>query len=111
MYLRHGQITSSESYTDQKGVKQTYDFIGHQTDFYSYFTPKIGYRFQKPKGGFFMRFTFTPQLAGINRIGNFQGGKIRSSFKPEIQYFNSVAFFDTYKIIPWFGFSFGFTLK
>jgi hypothetical protein len=110
MYLRHGRISASESVTDINGVTQTNNYVGHQNDFYTYFTPKIGYRFQKNSGGLFLRLTLTPSIAGINSIGGTQGGKLIKQNR-EIQYFKSAAFFEPYKIFPWAGISIGWTLK
>jgi hypothetical protein len=110
MYLRQGRIDCSESVTDANGVIQTNSFVGYQNNFYSYFTPKIGYRFQKNTGGFFFRFTFTPSVAGINAIGGVQGGNLIKR-NQEIQYFKYAAFFEPNKIFPWAGISIGWTLK
>ncbi len=111
MYLREGRVNASEGYTDQNGVNQTYNYLGHSNNFYSFFTPKIGYRFQKPTGGFFMRVALTPPIAGINRLGGMKGGKYDTGDWTETQYFSSAAFFESYKIFPWAGISFGYTLK
>lgn len=110
MYLRLGKISVSESITDANGVQQTNSFTGCSHNFYSYFTPKIGYRFQKPGGGLFLRLTLTPTMAGINSIGGTQGGKFIKEGR-ETQYFKSAAFFEPYKIFPWAGISIGWTFK
>ncbi len=109
MYLRAGRIHASEHYTDQNGLAQTNNFTGHSTDLYTFFTPKIGYRFQKSSGGPFLRLTFTPPIAGINRIGDVKGGTHNSGWKTT-EYFTSTAFFG-YRAYPWAGFSIGWTLK
>ncbi len=110
MYLREGRISATESYTDINGVNVSNHFMAHQNNFYSYFTPKIGYRFQKPAGGLFFRICFTPAIAGINVIGGTRGGS-STNMPNQIQYFNAAAFFEPYKIIPWAGFGIGYTLK
>ena len=109
MYLRQGRISASEGYIDNNGLSQTNDFVGHSNDFYSFITPKIGYRFQKSSGGIFLRLTLTPPIAGINRIGGIKGGKYNSGWT-STEYFTSAAFFD-YRAFPWAGFSIGWTLK
>jgi len=109
MFVRLGRMNASESYTDNNGLSQTNDFVGHSNDFYSFFTPKIGYRFQKPSGGLFLRLTLTPPIAGINRIGGIKGGKYNSGWTTT-EYFTSAAFFG-YRAYPWAGFSIGWTLK
>lgn len=110
MYLR-SKIYESESYLDQNGVEQRNDFIGHQTNFYSFFTPKIGYRYQRPNGGFFMRLTLTPPVAGINWIGDTKGSSHDRIDDSDVEYFSSAAFFSDYKIFPWAGISIGWTMK
>jgi hypothetical protein len=109
MYLRQGRINASEEYTDNNGLSHTNNFMGHSTDFYTYFTPKIGYRFQKPGGGLFVRATLTPPIAGINRIGSLKGGNTTSDWS-STEYFTSAAFFG-YRVYPWAGASIGWTLK
>ena len=68
--------------------------------YYSYFTPKLGYRFQSPKGGLFFRFTLTPMFAFINH----------SSLYSSTEYFSNVANLD-YRAFPWFGVSAGWTIR
>lgn len=109
MYLRQGRVSASESYVDNSGSVQTNQFTGHSTDFYSFFTPKLGYRFQKPSGGIFLRATLTPPIAGINRIGGLKGGKNNSDWS-STEYFTSAAFFG-YRAFPWAGLSIGWTLQ
>lgn len=110
MYLRQNKLTVSEGVTDLNGNTQINNYIGYQNNFYSYFTPKIGYRFQKNDGGLFLRLTLTPSIAGINSIGGTQGGNLIKHDR-ETQYFKSAAFFEPYKIFPWAGISIGWTLK
>ena len=77
--------------------------------FFSFFTPKIGYRYQRPEGGFFFRLTFTPPIAGINIYGNTkgQGQSMSDSYN---EFFTSAAFFGS-PVFPWGGLSIGWTLK
>lgn len=110
MYLRFGKLSVSEGLTDVNGNTQTNNYIGYQNNFYSYFTPKLGYRYQNKNGGLFLRLTLTPSIAGINSIGGTQGGKLIKHNR-ETQYFKSAAFFEPYKIFPWAGISIGWTLK
>jgi hypothetical protein len=110
MYLRMGNMKVSEGFVDSRGVIENNDYIGHQNNFYTYFTPKMGYRFQKNDGGLFFRLTVTPLVAGINSIGGTQGGKLIKNER-ETEYFKYAAFFEPYKIYPWAGMSIGWTLK
>ena len=107
--INMGKIDYTESYPNNQGVEVTNTFIGSETDYYSYFTPKIGYRFQKPNGGMFFRVTLTPPVAGINRIGSINESKYYHHVSN--QYFYSAPFFEPYKIYPWAGLSIGYTLK
>ncbi|MDI1354965.1 MAG: hypothetical protein PSX36_08605 [bacterium] len=109
MYLRQGRISASEGYIDNNGILQTNDFVGHSNDFYSFFTPKVGYRFQKSAGGIFFRATLTPPIAGVNKIGGVKGGKYNSDWS-YTEYFTGAAFFG-YRAFPWAGLSIGWTLK
>lgn len=108
MLLDQKDINASQLYVDQYGNLQNNSYIGYQVDLYSYFTPKIAYRYQKPEGGFFFRLAFTPALAGINRIGSPIGGNNKGYYYYE--FFSSAAFFDS-RAFPWAGISFGYTLK
>lgn len=108
MYIRFREHVS-EVYIDNNGLSQTNKFIGHSNEFYSFFTPKVGYRFQKPCGGIFLRLTLTPPIAGINKISGVKGGKSNSD-RSSTEYFSSAAFFG-YRVFPWAGLSIGWTIK
>jgi hypothetical protein len=108
MYLRSGRINAQENYYDDNGNWQHNEFKGHQNDWYTYFTPRLSYRFQKPEGGFFWRLSFTPPVAGINHLGGIRGGHYKWGGHNE--YFTSAAFFGS-RIYPWAGISIGYTLK
>lgn len=110
MYLKSSGIHASIGYTDANGVAQYDEFIGYTNEFYSFFTPKVGYRYQKPDGGIFFRATFTPPVAGFNRIGSIQGGKVIVEMEPYNEIFSSAAFFGR-KVFPWAGLSIGWTIK
>jgi len=82
------------------------DYVGvSETDYLSYFTAKIGYRYQRPKGGIFLRATFTPMVAFVNLYYEHQH-KASYSF----EYFSDVAQ-TTYPAYPWGGISIGYTFK
>ena len=105
MFIRSGNITAS--YSD--GNSNNVTFTGSQNMFFSFFTPKISYRYQRPEGGFFFRLTFTPPIAGINIYGNTkgQGQSMSDSYN---EFFTSAAFFGS-PVFPWGGLSIGWTLK
>lgn len=110
MYIRNGNINVGRGIIDENGNQQHENFIGHENNFYSYFTPKIGYRFQRPSGGLFLRVTLTPSIAGINRLSGTKGGIYDKYSRSETEYFTSAAFFG-YRAFPWAGLSIGWTLK
>lgn len=83
-------------------------FIGTSVDYYSYITPKIGYRFQKINGGILIRLTFTPMVFLINRYGPIKESPYRE--EPTYEYFKSDAS-PNYAVYPWFGISIGYTFK
>ncbi len=110
MFFKSGNINVSQGYTDVNGIQVNETFIGHQTDFYSYSTAKIGYRFQKKEGGFFFRCTIMQQFAGINKEGEIKGGTGNFNYKQNFEYFKSLGLTGL-KMFPWAGISFGYTLK
>ncbi len=83
------------------GVGLTYwteKYVNDIVDYYTYVTPKIGYRFQRPKGGLFFRITFTPPI-----------GLIHSE-----KWENKMGYYDHENpigglIFPWGGISLGYT--
>jgi hypothetical protein len=112
MYLREGNIPASYGYKDNNGVYHYEQFVGHEHNFFAYFTPKIGYRYQNPTGGLFFRVTLTPHLAGISSYGGVRG---KNGIKTNIddsytEYFSSVAFMGNTFLLGG-GVSIGWTLK
>lgn len=78
---------------------------GYNTNtFYTYLTPKIGYRFQRPQGGLFLKVTATPMIDLIS-FRKQEGGPIRLN-----SVFSDVAGLG-YRAFPWPGFSIGYTFK
>lgn len=81
---------------------------GSQMNWYTYLTPKLGYRYQQPHGGFLFRVTFTPAVAILNRIGPI----VKSNY-------DKTSRFDWFSSTPvsqnpvhaWLGISVGFTPK
>jgi hypothetical protein len=78
---------------------------------YSYYiSPKIGYRFQQAKGGFFMVVNFTPSISTKyyrNDISNLLDFKLNSIYTNKFQY-NFFPTVQNYKT-PSFGLSLGYT--
>jgi|TARA_B110000259_G_C13912958_1_gene361645 hypothetical protein len=112
MYLREGNIPASYGYKDNNGVYHYEQFVGHEHNFFAYFTSKIGYRYQNPTGGLFFRVTLTPHLAGISSYGGVRG---KNGIKTNIddsytEYFSSVAFMGNTFLLG-VGVSIGWTLK
>jgi hypothetical protein len=76
------------------------------TDSYTYMTPKIGYRFQRPNGGLFFRATVTPMIA----ILNVSSIKYNNETYRQFSTLNNVAGLG-YAAFPWPGLSMGYTFK
>lgn len=113
MYLREGNIDAARGYTDENGVYRYERFVGHENNFFSYITPKIGYRLQKPSGGLFLRITITPHLAGVSSYRGIKGkgsGVETAANDSYTEYFSSVAFTGNTFLIGG-GVSIGWTLK
>jgi hypothetical protein len=76
------------------------------TDFYTYLTPKIGYRYQRPSGGLFFKATLTPMIDVMHvSTYKFEAGKTRN-----FSSFNNVVGLG-YAAFPWPGLSIGYTFK
>lgn len=68
---------------------------------YFYFSPKIGYRYQKIDGGLFFKFYFTPISTGISVLNS------KTLFYYDVPQHN--AYSDNFN--RWVGLSIGYTLK
>jgi hypothetical protein len=72
-----------------------------------YLTPSIGYRFQKPTNGLFFTANFIPTV-GVFEYWNPNNRNVNDG---KISFFNEdTAFFPT-AILPWAGFSIGYSFK
>lgn len=71
-------------------------------NFYTYLTPKVGYRYQRPGGGFFFKAAFTPMIGLMNVDTNGPGvpGTV-TLFKNAAGVGNGV--------FPWLGLSIGYS--
>jgi len=88
--LGPGLTFISESYNNR-----TYSLL--------YFSPKIAYRFQRPTGGLFFRFSFVPTMFGVENYS------IRRSTD---LYYNSIIYNpDNDGLNWWFGLGVGWTFK
>lgn len=68
-----------------------------------YFSPKVAYRFQKPNGGLFLRFSFVPVMLGVQNY---------SSRRSIGLYYNSIIYNpDNDGLHWWFGLAVGATFK
>ena len=74
---------------------------------YLYFTPRLGYRFQRSQGGIFFRITFTPLIAFVNRVGAISVDH-EKVVNPRTEWFSNVVSFGN-KAFPWGGVSIGYT--
>jgi hypothetical protein len=106
--LTYFSETSKMQYSDVALVRVTNSYL--------YFTPKIGYRFQKRDGGFFFRFTLTPSVGLIDNFGPLKHNG--TTYSPKRTYYFPYAGgpwddagIGWRSIVPWAGFSFGYTIK
>lgn len=99
-----------EIVTQTNGYSQSFFFRATPTDRYLYLTPKIGYRYQRPNGGFFFRVTLTPWISIVNSYeeiknnGKIYKEKVYATFDGVGDFYGSPAF-------PWLGLSLGYTFK
>ncbi|MBI4945723.1 MAG: hypothetical protein HY840_04900 [Bacteroidetes bacterium] len=80
---------------------------GDEKNYYSYFTPKLGYRFQRPQRGIFFRLAFTPLVAFMNRVGEISVGNAQV-VNSRYEFFTNVVSFGN-RAFPWGGISVGYT--
>lgn len=112
MYLVEGNVHFSATNSDSNGNLITIETVGYIPHFYSYLTPKIGYRYQPKNGGFFARATLTPAVAMVNydgmlvEYGSYQKYSSFSGFT----FFQEAAIFP-FRVFPWAGISFGYTFN
>lgn len=92
------EVKTGVSFLGKEGVERNY---------YLYFTPKLGYRFQRKQGGIFFRITFTPLFAFINRVGAISVDN-ELVVNPRNEIFSNVVSFGN-KVFPWGGVSIGYT--
>lgn len=111
MYLRENNVKVGYPVEVEEGVYEQESYAGHSNNFFLYLTPKIGYRFQRPQGGFFGRVTFTPPIGLISHWGSMQRNDKtipNNSLGGYTTYFQEAAFFGS-PVMPWAGFSIGWT--
>jgi hypothetical protein len=92
--------TIGVEYLGEKGIQKNY---------YTYLTPKLGYRFQRSHGGIFFRLTFTPLFALLNKSGQVKVGD-EVVIHARSEFFTNVVSFGN-RTFPWGGVSIGYTLK
>lgn len=112
MYLVEGNVHFSATNVDANGNPFTFETLGSIPHFYSYFTPKIGYRYQPKNGGFFARATLTPAVALVNYDGMLveYGSNQKYNTFSGYTFFREAAFFP-FRVFPWAGISFGYTFN
>ena len=108
--VSYNWLTGKKSHHLELGVGLTALLVNPNSDmaseFYTYLTPKIGYRFQRPNGGLFFRATAAPMIDLLNvRTNKFATEKSRN-----FSSLNNVAGLG-YGAFPWPGLSIGYTFK
>jgi hypothetical protein len=116
-YLKRHIIDEISSMYDYQGFMNyggqisTYNINYLAKEFYIYFTPKLGYRYQKKEEGLFIKADLTPLLAGY-----FFQEKLREGYGIGLSrtvtstYFNNVPF-NSKSVQFWAGVSLGWTFK
>lgn len=90
------------------GNQDQYNVTGTETNYYTYFSPKISYRYQNSQGGLFLKAGIAPMFAIVNRIA--MTNEQYFNMRPGYEYFENVCGFG-YSAFPWFGISLGYTFK
>jgi hypothetical protein len=88
---------------------QGHGFYTNQVDFATYLTPKIGYRFQKPNGGFFFRVAFTPLINFANRYAGVVKNGVRYEPATHDWFIGGLDIIGS--DMPWLGIALGYTIK
>ncbi len=112
MYLIEGKVHFSSTTNDSNGNPIAFETMGYIPHFYTYFTPKIGYRFQPKNGGFFARATLTPAVAIVNYDGELveYGSHQKYNTYSGFTFFREAAIFP-FRVFPWAGISVGYTFN
>ena len=79
------------------------------TDYYNwlYLTPSIGYRYQKPTNGIFFTINFIPIFGIFVNENSSYGSTYRNN---NTEWFKDAAFFP-FPVMPWVGFSIGYSFR
>lgn len=102
----HLEIGAGASIIFFKAVRHSYfSYYNHGMSRYGcmYVTPRLGYRFQNPKGGIFFRATLTPIVGIFNTFRDLYENT-KFDFLGD---YNGIS----PEFYPWFGISLGYTLK
>lgn len=110
MPFSYNWLLGKKSHHVEFGIGLTALFVNPNShtvsDFYTYLTPKLGYRFQRPNGGVFFRVTATPMIDLLN-VSTAKMGKEKSR---NFNSFNNVVGLG-YALFPWPGLSIGYTFQ
>jgi hypothetical protein len=109
--LKHIHVTEGtylyNPVSSKYDIYETHSFIGSQALKIFYFTPRIGYRYQKPDGGFQFRISLVPSIAVVSKVDEIKGSKY-GQFEDPPKYFSWEDVFLNSPVLPWAGISFGY---
>lgn len=91
----HFEFGPGINFLSETQAKQTYTLL--------YLTPKVAYRFQRPTGGLFLRFSFVPAMFGIQ---TYPRAKARGLYNNSV-----IDAPDDDGLNWWFGLAVGWTIK
>lgn len=107
LYRSQKNITFYDKTYNQFGEQKINTLYGSQESFSVTLHPKIGYRYQKPTGGFFFQANISPALSGFYKAGSLKVNDI--NYRSPSTTFNLLE--KNYGLLQSIGLSFGFTFK
>lgn len=106
-FCNRSNAESHYSFMDDNGTKIYTDFFGRQFLYSQFISANIGYRYQKPEGGFFYKIAFTPSICLLIFEGKIYGKEFTDP-RSRLSGINKTGL---PLVLPWGGMSFGYTLK
>ena len=107
LYNNQKNITIYDKTINEFGVVKYNTLYGSQKYFSFSLQPKIGYRYQKPTGGFFFQASISPTLCSFNKAGNLKANNL--IYAPASENFRFLKKNDF--LLQMIGLGFGYTFK